>query len=132
MHSISIFPCIMTMISIFPIFLIFQIFIVKVFFTNITDFLHFHMIPAALLLIISFFFFLELIIFIACSLKDSQNFFIQSLPLYASCLFSMLLNEDIIDLEKPDGICSLTFVVDEFSGLLFHPSIFSIIHARSP
>ena len=43
----------------------------------------------------------------------------------------MLLNEDIVDLEKPDGICSLTFAVDEFSGLFFHPSILSIIHTRS-
>ena len=39
------------------------------------------------------------------SLKDSHNFFIQSLPLYTSCLFSMLLNEDIVDTEKPDAIC---------------------------
>ena len=46
-------------------------------------------------------------------------------------LFYMLLNEDIVDIEKPDGICSLTFVVDEFSGLYLHPSIFSIIHSRS-
>ena len=29
----------------------------------------------------------------------------------------MLLNEDIADIEKPDGLCSLTFAVDEFSGL---------------
>ena len=63
------------------------------------------MIPVALLLIISFFFFLKLIIFIACSLKDSQIFFIQSLPLYKSCLFPMFLNDDIADIEKPDGIC---------------------------
>ena len=54
----------------------------------------------------------------------------QSIPLYTSCLFSMLLNEDIVDIEKPDGICSLTFVVDEFSGLFLHQSIFSIIHSR--
>ena len=59
-------------------------------------------------------FFLKLIIFIACSLKDSQNFFIQSL-----------------DIEKPDGICSLTTVVDESPGLFLHPSVFSIIHSRS-
>ena len=43
----------------------------------------------------------------------------------------MPLNEDIIDIEASDGIFSLTFVVDEFSGLLLHPSIFSIIHLRS-
>ena len=42
----------------------------------------------------------------------------------------MLLHEDIIDIEKPDGICSLTFVVDEFSGLFLHPSIFSIILSK--
>ena len=39
----------------------------------------------------------------------------QSLPLYTSYLFSMLLNYDITDFEKPDEICLLTFVVDEFS-----------------
>ena len=54
----------------------------------------------------------------------------QSLPPNTLCLFSMLLNEDIVDIEKPDGICSLTFVVDEFSGLFLHPSIFSIKHSR--
>ena len=54
----------------------------------------------------------------------------QSLPLHTSCLFSMALNDNILDIEKPDGICSLTFVVDEFSGLFLHPSIFSIIHSR--
>ena len=43
----------------------------------------------------------------------------------------MLLNEDIVAIEKPDGICSLTFVVDESLGLFLHPSIFSIIHSRS-
>ena len=69
--------------------------------------------------------------FIACSLKDSQNFFIQSLPLYTSCLFSMLLNDDIVDIEKPDGICSPTFDVDEFPRFYLHPSISSIKHSRS-
>ena len=43
----------------------------------------------------------------------------------------MLLNDDIVDIEKPDGICSLTFVEDEFSGLFLHPSIFPVIHSRS-
>ena len=55
----------------------------------------------------------------------------QSLPLHASCLFSMLLNDDIVDIAKPDGIFSPTFVVDEFSGLYLHPSIFHIKHLRS-
>ena len=51
--------------------------------------------------------------------------------LYILRLFSILLNEDIVDIENPDGVCSLTFVVDEFSGLFLYPSIFSIIHSGS-
>ena len=43
----------------------------------------------------------------------------------------MLLNEDIVDIEKSDGICFLTFVVDQFSGFFIDPSIFSITHSRS-
>ena len=43
----------------------------------------------------------------------------------------MLLNEDIVGIEKPDEISSLAFVVDEFSGLFLHPSIYSILHSRS-
>ena len=46
-------------------------------------------------------------------------------------LISMLLNDDIVDTEKPDGICSLTFVVDNLLGLFLHPSIFSINDSRS-
>ena len=42
----------------------------------------------------------------------------------------MLLNDDIAEIKKPDGICSLTFGVYEFSGLFLHPSIFSIIRSR--
>ena len=37
----------------------------------------------------------------------------------------------IADIEKSDGVCSLTFVVDEFSALFLHPPIFSIKHSRS-
>ena len=36
----------------------------------------------------------------------------------------------IVDIEKPDGISLLTFVVDEFLGLVFYPSVFSITHSR--
>ena len=43
----------------------------------------------------------------------------------------MVLNDDIVDLEKPDGICSPTFVVNQFSGLSLHPSVFYIKHSRS-
>ena len=43
----------------------------------------------------------------------------------------MLSNDDIIDIEKPDGICSLTLVLDEFFGFFLHPSVFSTKHPRS-
>ena len=48
-------------------------------------------------------FFIFKVNYIHCvlSLKESQNLFIQSLPLYTSCLFSMLLNDDLADIEKP-------------------------------
>ena len=43
----------------------------------------------------------------------------------------MLLNDYIVDIEKPDGIGSHTFIVDELSGLLLQPSIFFIEDLRS-
>ena len=43
----------------------------------------------------------------------------------------MLLNDDIVGIEKPDGTSQPTFVVDEFSGLSLHTSIFSINHSKS-
>ena len=55
----------------------------------------------------------------------------QSLPPHTPCLFSVLLNDDIGDFEKLDGICSFTFSVNEFSRLFLHSSIFSIKHSRS-
>ena len=39
-------------------------------------------------------------------------------------LIFMLLNYDIAEIEKPDSICSPTFVVNDFLGLFLHPSIF--------
>ena len=44
-------------------------------------------------------------------------------------LVSMSLNDDIVDIEKHDGIDSLTFA-DDFSRLFLHPSIFSIKDSR--
>ena len=43
----------------------------------------------------------------------------------------MLLNDKIVDNEKPDRIRVPTFVMDEFLGLFLHSSIFSINHSRS-
>ena len=42
----------------------------------------------------------------------------------------MLLNDNIVDIEKLDGICWPTFAVDEFSGFLLHLSIFPIKYSR--
>ena len=36
----------------------------------------------------------------------------------------MLLKKDIIGIETPDGICLLSFAVDDFSELFLHPSMF--------
>ena len=55
----------------------------------------------------------------------------QSLPLYKLALFFMLLNDDIVDIEKPDGMFSPTFFVNQFSKLFLHSSVFSIKHLRS-
>ena len=44
--------------------------------------------------------FFKLIIFIVCYLKNSQNFFIQSLLLCTSCLFYMIQNKDIVNIEN--------------------------------
>ena len=43
----------------------------------------------------------------------------------------MLLNNDFADIEKPDEICLLTFVVEEFSELFLHTSVFSIVNSIS-
>ena len=32
----------------------------------------------------------------------------------------MFLNDDIVGIEKPDGICLFSFVVDECSGYFFY------------
>ena len=44
-------------------------------------------------------------------------------------LFDMLLNDDIVAVStKADGICLLTFVVDEFSGIFLNPLVLTIMH----
>ena len=42
----------------------------------------------------------------------------------------MHLNDDMVDIEKSDGIFSPILYVDEFSGLFLHSSMFSIKHSR--
>ena len=118
MCSTFIFLCRMTMISKFTIFVIFRIFMFKFFFRNITEFCIFIWF---LLLFCSQppYFVLKLINSIEHSLGYSQNFFMQSLPLYTPWFSSKLLIDDIADIEKPYGICSSTFAVGKFSGFLF-------------
>ena len=79
----------------------------------------------------SIFFFLKSIIFIVCSLKDSQNFIMQSLPLYTSCFFSLFLNVDIVDIEKSDGICSPILLYMTFQDYFYIHQFFSIKHSKS-
>ena len=43
----------------------------------------------------------------------------------------MSLNGDIMDIEKPAGICSLNFVMNDYFRLFLHPSIFLIKDSRS-
>ena len=43
----------------------------------------------------------------------------------------MFLNDDIVDIEKPYGMCFPTLLEDEFLGLFLHQSIFSILHSGS-
>ena len=123
MRSTSIFLCIMTMISNFTIFFYISHIYFKFFFTDTTDFFIF--------IVNNFFFYLFKIDYLHCSLKGLQNFFMQFLPLYGSCLFSMLLSDNIVDIERPDGTCLPTFFGDEFSELFLHLSIFIIKHSRS-
>ena len=43
----------------------------------------------------------------------------------------MVLHKDIVDMKKINETSSLTFAVDEFSGLLLHPLFYSIIYSRT-
>ena len=78
---------------------------------------------AALLVITSFFSFQNQLFSLHALLKIHKTF--------SYNLYSYTLHACIVDIEKPDGICSLTFNVDKFSGLILNPSIFTIKHSRS-
>ena len=100
MRSSSIFSCIIKMVSHVTIFFIFQIFILNFFVLQIQQVLVFSCDSCYSFVNNFIFSFLKLIIFIVCSFKDSQHFFIQPLPLYTLCLYSMLLNDDVLDIEN--------------------------------
>ena len=63
-------------------------------------------------------------------LNDLQSLLIQSFYINTSWLFSSFLNDNIVDIEKADWMCLLTFIVDEYLELFLHPSIFLIIDSR--
>ena len=46
--------------------------------------------------------------------------FSQSRPKYKVCLFSILSNAHIVDIEYPQGICLPIFVAEDFSGLFWN------------
>ena len=96
----SLFPCIMAMISNFTTLFIFQISILNFLLTNMIFFFAFLYDSCSSLVNNFIFLFLKLIIFIIfISLKNSKNLVTQSLSLYTSCLFSVLLNKDIVDMQ---------------------------------
>ena len=45
--------------------------------------------------------------------------------------FFYMIRFQIIEMKYPQGICSPIFVVEEFSGLFTHPSIFLIKDSMS-
>ena len=120
MRSTSVLPCIMTMISNFTISFIFQIFIFKFFCTDITDIAFPY--DSSCSFVNNF--------FIACSKESTKLFHTIFTSVHIMFIF-YALNDDIVDIEKPDGICSVIFIVSEFSGLFLQASIFSLIHPRS-
>ena len=65
-------------------------------------------------------------VFLGTYKARSNNFWSR----YTLCLISIPLNYNIIEIEKTDGVCSSSYIVDKFSGLYFHPSIFFIKYTR--
>ena len=88
----------------------------KIFFWKCHILLHLDVILVLFLVNNNILFFSNLIIFVACSFRELHKFFIQSSPGYKLCLFSYFVYSQ--------GISSLVFVVEYFSGLFRHLSIF--------
>ena len=124
MCSTSVFTSIVTMVPDFAIVFVIGVLLYKLCFWKYTRFFVFSYDSSCSFVSAIIFFFSKLIIFIVHSLKDSQNFFVQSSP-NTSCLFfihhaSTPANVDIMDIDYPQGICSPTVVKDDFSKLFFN------------
>ena len=76
------------------------------------------------------FFLVLIILFSYFFLRIHRNFF-YNLHLCIHHAHFLSLNDNIVDIEKLDGIYFPTLVVDNFSGLFLHPSTFFIKDSRS-
>ena len=112
------------MVPSFAIFFIFTMFIIEFLFKNMTIVLHFSLIFTAPLLGTFF-----LINYFHCSEGFAKRFDTVLTCVYI-CLFSILLIDDIVDIQKIDRICSTTFAADVFSGLFLNSSSFFTKHSR--
>ena len=88
------------------------------------------MIPAALLLINSFF--KKKINYFHCVFAErfAKLFHTILTSVYVMHIFTFI-NDGIVGIEKRDGKCSFFTFVNDFPGLFLHPSIFSFKHSRS-
>ena len=91
--------------------------------------MYLHVILILFLLTVTFFSFQNQLCFLHVLLKIHKCF---SNGLFRNIKYVCLLCDlQIADIEYPQGICSPIFVVEDFSGLFSHPSIFLIKHSRS-
>ena len=128
----SIFLFIMTMIRSFTIIFIFTMFIFKFVFTNITYFCIGYD-GSCCLSVNNFFIFLNKLFPLRIPLT-LQDIFLHSLPIHHLCIIPIFYacKCDILRIRKPGRICLPAFVVNVFSRLFLHRSIFSTEHSRSP
>ena len=115
-------------IFIFQISFIISVFMYKISFANFTNFFF----TQFLVFVCKWyrFYISKLSIFVAFSLKDIQNFFMQSSSLFTPRFFSIPLHFHIVEIEYPQGLSFPTFAANNFSELLFHSSIILIKNSR--
>ena len=113
----------------FLILFIISAFMFVLFLTRVVDLYPYHSSCSFVNSIILFF--SKLLIFSVCSFRDSQKVLMQCSPLYTLCLFFIPRNVHSVDIENPQGICLLTFIVDNFSRLFLHVFILLIKDLRS-
>ena len=129
LHCACIFLCRLTMTSDFLIIYVFSIFLGFLFHKyNILS--HLCVILILFLLMVIFFCFQNQLYFLHVILKNHKIF---SYNLFRNIKYACFLHDQIpqiIDIESPQGICSPIFVVEKFSRLFSHSSIFLIKYSR--